>query len=92
MGVLGLVAVVWLAVAGVARAGRAVFASCVRSPVLALAVAVAALVCAVEWAALGLVAGSPATAVLWLTLGACIAVAGTEEVSPRRELALPPTE
>ena len=84
MGILGAVAAAWLALAGVIRAGRATLATRVRSPQLALAAAVAALVCAVEWAALGLVAGVPATAVLWLTLGACIAV-GAPPAPPAAE-------
>ena len=75
MGIAGLLVTVWLALAAVARAGRATFSPSTRSSQLALSVTVAMLVCAFEWAALGLVAGAPATAFLWLALGASIAVA-----------------
>jgi O-antigen ligase len=75
MGIAGLLVTVWLALAGVVRAGRATFSPSTRSSQLALATTVAMLVCAFEWAALGLVAGAPATAFVWLALGASIAVA-----------------
>ena len=73
MGVGGLVAIVWLVLAAIVRPARVALS---RSPAaaVALAVTVGALVCAFEWAALGLVAGGPATAFIWFTIGSAVAV------------------
>lgn len=72
MGVLGLAALLATIVAAFARA----VAGSLRAPPgpLALAIALGILVCAAEWAALGLVPGVPATALLWLGVGMALAL------------------
>ena len=75
MGVAGLVFIVWLALAAIIRSGRATL-SRQATVALALPVTVASLVCVFEWAALGLVAGGPATALIWFTFGSAVAVGG----------------
>jgi O-antigen ligase len=73
MGVAGFVLIVWLVLAVVVRPARATL-SRHRAAALALAVTIGAVVCAFEWAALGLVAGGPATAFIWFTVGSAVAV------------------
>lgn len=74
MGVAGLVVVLaMLASAFVRVAVRGARGKAPPGP-LALAVAVAILVCAAEWAALGLVPGVAATALLWLAVGGAVAL------------------
>jgi O-antigen ligase len=77
MGVAGFVLIVWLALAAVVRPARATL-SRGRAASLALAVTIGAIVCAFEWAALGLVAGGPATAFIWFTIGSAVAVGSRE--------------
>jgi O-antigen ligase len=75
LGVLGLPAVLAVLAAGFLRAVRRL-----RRPAspataaAAVATAGAILVCAAAWAALGLVPGIPTTALLWLALGASVAL------------------
>ena len=74
MGVIGLaVLLAMLASAFVRAAVRGIRGPGPPGP-LALAVGVALLVCAAEWAALGLVPGVPATALLWLAVGGAVAL------------------
>ena len=73
MGVLGLAALLAVVLTAIWLAGRT---SLRRLPAasFALGVTIALLVCAMELAALGLVPGVPATALLWLAVGAAIAL------------------
>ena len=74
MGVVGLVVVLAMLVAAFLRAAvRGLRGNGPPGP-LALAVGVAILVCAAEWAALGLVPGVTATALLWLAVGGAVAL------------------
>jgi len=77
MGVLGLAALLAVVLTSIWLAGRM---SLRRLPAasFALGVAIAVLVCAMELAALGLVPGVPATALLWLAVGAAIALPRSE--------------
>ena len=74
MGVVGLVVIlVMLASAFLRAAVRSIRGTAPPGP-LALGIALAILVCAAEWAALGLVPGVPATALLWLAVGGAVAL------------------
>jgi O-antigen ligase len=74
MGVLGLLAAVGTVLTGIGRALCRTFgAGGARTP-YALATATALLVCAAVWAALGLVPGVPATALLWIAIGGAVAL------------------
>ena len=69
MGLIGLAIVLaMLASAFLRAAARSVRGNAPRGP-CALAVGIAILVCAAEWAALGLVPGVTTTALLWLAVG-----------------------
>ena len=81
MGIAGLVLIIWLVLATLVRAGRAALSRS-QAAALGLAVTVGALVCALEWAALGLVAGGPATAFIWFTIGSAVAVGGRAHPAP----------
>ena len=73
--------IVWLVLATLVRAGRAALSRS-EAAALGLAVTIGALVCALEWAALGLVAGGPATAFIWFTIGSAVAVGGRAHPAP----------
>lgn len=74
MGLIGLAVVLaMLASAFLSAAVRSVRGDAPPGP-RALAVSIAILVCAAEWAALGLVPGVPATALLWLAVGGAVAL------------------
>ena len=74
MGVLGLLAAVGTVLAGIGRALTRTFSATGRRTPYPLATTVALLVCAAVWAALGLVPGVPATALLWIALGGAVAL------------------
>ncbi len=74
LGVFGLVALLaTLATAFLRATLRSIRGASPPGP-LALGVACGILVCAAEWAALGLVPGVPATALLWLLIGGAVAL------------------
>ncbi|MEI7759692.1 MAG: O-antigen ligase family protein [Thermoleophilia bacterium] len=74
LGILGLVALLATVATALARAGsRAIRGASPPGP-LALGIAIGILVCAAEWAALGLVPGITATALLWLLVGGAVAL------------------
>ena len=77
MGVLGLLAALGTVLAGLARALSCSFRPGGARAPYALATALALLVCAAVWAALGLVPGVPATALLWIALGGAVALPRT---------------
>lgn len=74
MGVIGLAALLAVVVSALLRAVRRALARSAVSGPQALAVAAGLLVCAAEWAALGLVPGVPATALMWLLVGCSVAL------------------
>ena len=74
MGLLGLAALVAVVVAALLRAVRRALARVPSPRPHALAVSAGLLVCAAEWAALGLVPGVPATALLWILVGCSVAL------------------
>ena len=74
LGILGLLALLATVSTALLRAGtRAIRGSSPPGP-LALALTIGILVCAAEWAALGLVPGVTATALLWLFIGGAVAL------------------
>ncbi len=74
MGVIGLAVVLAMLASAFLRASvRGIRGNAPSGP-FALSVSVAILVCAAEWAALGLVPGVPATALLWLAVGGAVAL------------------
>jgi O-Antigen ligase len=73
MGVLGLAALVTVVVTALWLALRLAFRP-LPAASFALGVGIALLVCAMELAALGLVPGVPATALLWLAVGGAVAL------------------
>lgn len=74
MGFVGLVVIlVMLASAFLRAAVRSIRGTAPPGP-LAVGIALAILVCAAEWAALGLVPGVPATSLLWLAVGGAVAL------------------
>mgnify|MGYP000595492447 CR=1 FL=1 len=74
LGIAGLVASLTLVVAGIGRGLAATLRPRGAETPWALAVTLALLVCAAVWAALGLVPGVPATALLWIALGGAVAL------------------
>ena len=84
MGVVGLAVVLTtLASAFLRAAARGIRDTEPPGP-LAIGVALAILVCAAEWAALGLVPGVPATALLWLAIGGAVALSREGDLSDKR--------
>ena len=74
LGVVGLaVLLATLTLAFLRAASRGIRGTVPPGP-LAIGVALAILVCAAEWAALGLVPGVPATALVWLVIGGAVAL------------------
>ena len=74
IGIGGLVVLLATLAAAFLRAAlRGIRGSAPPGP-LALGLAIGILVCAAEWAALGLVPGVPATALLWLFIGGAVAL------------------
>lgn len=80
LGLIGMLAIAGVVAAAILlsfrRLGRGPPA---RALPVSLGVAFAVIVCAVEWAALGLVAGSPVSALIWLTLGAAVALRALDQ-------------
>ena len=84
MGVVGLAVVLaTLASAFLRAAARGIRGTEPPGP-FALGVALAILVCAAEWAALGLVPGITATALLWLAIGGAVALPREGDLSDER--------
>ena len=74
LGVVGILALLATIMTALFRTGnRAIRGTSPPSP-LALGLSIGILVCAAEWAALGLVPGIPATALLWLFVGGAVAL------------------
>ena len=73
MGLLGLTALVAVVLTSLGRALRVALRP-VPPASFALGIGIALLVCALELAALGLVPGVPATALLWLAVGGAVAL------------------
>jgi hypothetical protein len=74
LGVIGLLTLLAMVAAAFARAAiRGIRGSSPPGP-LALGIAIGILVCGAEWAALGLVPGVAATALLWLFIGGAVAL------------------
>ena len=80
LGLVGLLAALLAVGSGFWRCASTAFRGRTDGP-LALAASLAIIVVAAEWAALGLVPGVPATALLWLTLGAAVALPGVGVVA-----------
>ncbi len=74
MGVLGFLAAVGTVLAGLVRSLARAFRAGGAGTPYPLTTVLALFVCAAEWAALGLVPGVPATALLWIALGATVAL------------------
>ena len=74
LGILGLIALLATVATALTRAAsRAIRGASPPGP-LALGISIGVLVCAAEWAALGLVPGITATALLWLFVGGAVAL------------------
>jgi O-antigen ligase len=84
LGIVGLVTLLGLLVTGLAVAARAALRGPPRLAVLALGALVWLFVTMGVLAALGLVAGIPTDALLWLTLGFCVLAAGRSELVDAR--------
>jgi O-antigen ligase len=89
LGVFGLVALVATLAAAFLRATQRAIRGASPPGPIALAVAGAILVCAAEWAALGLVPGVTATALLWLFIGGAVALPRGGELPDDGERAMP---
>lgn len=74
MGLVGLAALLALIASALLRSARRALAHVPLPRPQPLAVCIGLLVCAAEWAALGLVPGVPATALLWLMVGCSVAL------------------
>jgi O-antigen ligase len=73
LGILGLALIVALIAIGLLSAASRAARAAPPTAAVALGAGLAIVVCASAWAALGLVPGVPATALLWLSLGVAVA-------------------
>ena len=81
LGILGLIALLAVVATALTRAaGRALRGTSQPGP-LALGISIGVLVCAAEWAALGLVPGITTTALFWLFVGGAVALQRDGDVS-----------